>query len=302
MPLEREGRISSSFVKITIPTRRRRSAPTAAPARHGHCRCNVGNVWGMMLPVPRTLVFFHAHPDDEALLTAGTMARAAAEGNRVVLVTATSGEAGLADTRLQSAGLGQVREGELRSAAAALGVHRLELLHYADSGLDGSQESPPGSVTLCRADPRQVAARLAAVLREEDADVVVIYDESGGYGHPDHVRVHTTGLLAADLAATPVVYAATAPREPFAWTARTAQLLPLPERVDLRPFLTSFTPRRQITHRVDVRAHIDAKRSAMSAHASQATGADVRTLGALLRLPKPLFTALLGTEYYRRLT
>jgi LmbE family N-acetylglucosaminyl deacetylase len=73
------------------------------------------------------------------------------------------------------------------------------------------------------------------------------------------------------------------------------------DRVDLRPFLTSFTPRRQITHRVDVRPYIDAKRAAMRAHASQATGADVRTLGALLRLPKPVFAALLGTEYYRRL-
>jgi LmbE family N-acetylglucosaminyl deacetylase len=254
-----------------------------------------------MLPVPRTLAFFHAHPDDEALLTAGTMARAAAEGNRVVLVTATSGEAGLADARLQSAGLGQVREEELRAAATALGVHRLELLHYADSGLDGRQESPPGSVTFCRADPTQVAQRLADVLRTEAADILVVYDESGGYGHPDHIRIHTTGLMAADIAATSTVYAATAPREPFAWTARAAQLLPMSDRVDLRPFLTSFTPRRQITHRVDVRPYIDAKRAAMRAHASQATGADVRTLGALLRLPKPVFAALLGTEYYRRL-
>ncbi len=252
--------------------------------------------------MPRTLVFFHAHPDDEALLTAGTMARAAAEGHRVVLVTATSGDAGLAAEELRSAGLGEVRESELRLAARILGVQRLELLHYADSGLDGRRVPPPGSTTLCAADPAEVAHRVSGLLVDEKADALVVYDEAGGYGHPDHKVIHSAGIASAILAGTRAVFAATAPREPFAWGARAADaVLPMPADFDRAQFETSFTPWAQITHRVDVRAHVDAKRAAMRAHASQTTGADVRTLAALLRLPRPVFSALLGTEYYRRL-
>ena len=252
--------------------------------------------------MPRTLVFFHAHPDDEALLTAGTMARASAEGHRVVLVTATSGEAGLADDSLRSSGLGRVREEELVRSARILGVQRLELLHYADSGLDGRQEPPDGAATLCGADPEEVARRVAAVLVEESADALVVYDAAGGYGHPDHMRVHTTGVAAARTTGTPAVFAATAPREPFAWGARTADaLLPLPADFEPEQFVNSFTPRRTITHRVDVRGYLDFKRAALRAHASQATGGDIRTVAALLRLPRWAFSALLGTEYYQRL-
>ncbi|MDD2858054.1 MAG: PIG-L family deacetylase, partial [Candidatus Nanopelagicales bacterium] len=87
-------------------------------------------------PPARTLVFVHAHPDDEALLTAGTMARAAAAGQRVVLVVATDGAAGLARSELVD-DLASVRSAELEQAAAVLGVHRLVALGYPDSGLDG---------------------------------------------------------------------------------------------------------------------------------------------------------------------
>ncbi len=98
--------------------------------------------------VPFTLVSFHAHPDDEALLTGGTLARAAAEGHRVVLVTATAGEAGLTDGTGLHPPLGERRRDELARAAAALGCARWELLDYQDSGW-----GPPSSDDEVPRDP-----------------------------------------------------------------------------------------------------------------------------------------------------
>src|SRR3954452_10018555 len=105
---------------------------------------------------PLTIVAFHAHPDDEALLTGGTLARAAAAGHRVVLVTATGGEAGLADAASTAGGPPAVRPAELARAAAALGVARSVLLGYADSGLDGASGGPASFV---RADLVEAAER-----------------------------------------------------------------------------------------------------------------------------------------------
>lgn len=101
--------------------------------------------------MPYTLVAFHAHPDDEALLTSGTMARAAAEGHRVVLVVATDGELGLASTDFTAGGgLAAHRRAELEASAAVLGVARTEWLGYADSG-SGEEllPDPPGAPGSC---------------------------------------------------------------------------------------------------------------------------------------------------------
>ncbi len=121
-----------------------------------------------------TLVSFHAHPDDEALLTAGTMARAAAEGHRVIVVVATDGNEGLAASDFVADGrLGERRLDELRQSARALGVARVEHLGYADSGL-GPQTfpDPPGQTRFIRADVDEAAGRLAEILREESVDVL----------------------------------------------------------------------------------------------------------------------------------
>jgi LmbE family N-acetylglucosaminyl deacetylase len=250
-----------------------------------------------MAAVPRTLVFLHAHPDDEALLTAGTMARAAGEGHRVVLVVATAGEAGLAADAMRVDGdLGRRRLAELGASAAALGVARTVVLGYPDSGLRG--EVPEG---FAHADPDALADRLAGLLDEEDADVLVSYDPSGGYGHPDHLQVHRVGRLARDRAARPPrLFEATLPREPIARAVRVAAALRLtPGEFDPAEFDRAWTPRAQITHRVDVRGRLAAKRASLAAHASQATAdGTVRTLAVLGRLPDPVFGLLLGTEYY----
>ena len=254
-----------------------------------------------MLSDAKTLVFVHAHPDDEALLTAGTMARAAAEGQRVVLVVATDGAAGLASAEM-SVDLAARRAAELDESCRVLGVHRLVSLGYADSGLHGdAAQLDGGRVPLCAAPIEESAAALAHVLVEEDADVLVTYDPNGGYGHPDHVRVHELGVRAAEIAGTPRVFEATVPRDLIVRGIRLAsKVYRFPPEFDPTSFDRAFTASADVTHRVDVRRYIDAKRDSMRAHASQATADDGdRTLAAFLRMPRPLFRRVFGTEYYR---
>ncbi len=244
-------------------------------------------------------VFFHAHPDDEALLTAGTMARLAAEGHRVVLVVATSGEQGLAAaTATGGKRLGDVRVEETRASARALGCARVEFLGYVDSGLDGQAVGDSGRVPFASADLDEAARALADLLREEDASLLTTYDPAGGYGHPDHVQVHRVGARAAELAGTPLVLQATVDRDLLLRALRLLRLVyPLP--IDPAGFARAYTPRNAITHRIDVRRYVSAKRRSMLAHVTQTTGGEsVRTLAALLRLPRFAFRLALGTEWY----
>ncbi len=261
------------------------------PRRHGFLpgRYRSPSAYGER--VPFTLVAFHAHPDDEALLTGGTLARASAEGHRVVLVVATAGEAGLADER---ADLGSRRRAELRASAAALGVDRVEELGYPDSGSD-PDDVREGFASL---DPAVVAGRLAALLVEERADVLTSYDEHGGYGHPDHVQVHRVAALAAELAGTPVLLEATIDRRLFGplvtLLRMVGRVLPLPQ---LPAADRLYSPRTALTHRVDVRGRLAAKRAALEAHGSQAGGGP-RTVALLLRLPGPVFRLVAGQEWF----
>ncbi len=263
--------------------------------------------------MPHTLVAFHAHPDDEALLTAGTMARAAAEGHRVVLVLATDGGAGLAAEEWQrDIPLGDLRLSEARRSAAALGVARVEWLGYADSG-SGPEPEPdlPGRARFCRAPLEQAAERLAAVLRTEQADILLSYDVNGGYGHRDHRRVHEVAARAAEIAGTPRILEATVPRDALVRAIRlVGRVYRFPEEFDPASFERAFSARAEITHRIDVRQYARAKRESMRAHASQASGggaAEVgeggqtgdRTLAAFLRIPRPLYDLVFGREWFR---
>ncbi|HET8560347.1 MAG TPA: PIG-L family deacetylase [Marmoricola sp.] len=248
---------------------------------------------------PHTLVAFHAHPDDEALLTGGTLARAAAEGHRVVLVTATDGERGLAGPEDgHGARLAAVRVAELEQAAAALGVARLVRLGYGDSGLHAD---PADETAFANADVEAAAARLADLLRDEEADVLVVYDENGGYGHPDHVQVHRVGSRAAVIAGTPVVLEATVPADLYRGVLRVLRAAghalgrsaPLgTERV--------FSPRSAVTHRVRFpRQAVAAKRAAMAAHGTQRRAeGQPRVLDLFLRLPGPVFALVFGREWF----
>lgn len=257
----------------------------------------------------RTLVFFHAHPDDEALLTAGTMALAAERGDRVVLVVATRGEVGdVAGDFLEGESLGERREAEQRRAAEVLGVARLEFLGYADSGhgdTDPYERAPgghaPGLGRFTDADVDDAAERLAAILRDEHADVLVTYDPNGGYHHPDHVQVHHVGYRAAELAGTPVVLEATINRELMQMGIGLATSLgvELPAEFSPETFDDWFLPEAELTHSVDVSAQLDRKRRAMEAHASQATGDQgPRSMAMFLAIPEEYFAMAFGTEWF----
>lgn len=248
-----------------------------------------------------TVMFVHAHPDDEALLTGGTMAKLHALGHRVVLVTATDGAAGLASPEITD--LANVRGEELANSCKALGVDSWHGLGYSDSGLDGKAEIPDGDQRFVDVEPSVAAKQLAELVEQEGADIVVGYDQSGGYGHPDHIQVHK--VVRALVADHPVVgLEATAPREPLLRLVKTIYacryVVPPLGGLDIQTWQTAFTPRAELAYRVDVRDFLAAKRSALAAHASQATGdSGPRTLSALLKLPRWLFKKVMGHEFYR---
>ncbi|MDH4365701.1 MAG: PIG-L family deacetylase [Acidimicrobiia bacterium] len=243
------------------------------------------------------MVALHAHPDDETLFTGGILARAAAEGHRVVIVVATLGERGLTSVCSDPDDLVRVRLDELRSAAAALGCIDVRWLGYADSGRYGNATDP---AAFARADVEAAAGRLARLLDEVSADVLTTYDDHGGYGHPDHVAVHHVGRRAAQMAGTPPLLEATVDRRLARWGARL--LRPVPGLAnELRPgaVSASFADPATITHRIDVRPYADAKRAAMRAHCSQTTGGrGTRSLAVYLRLPRPLFRRVFGHEWF----
>ena len=252
-----------------------------------------------------TIVSFHAHPDDEALLTGGTLAMLSAAGHRVVLVVATSGAAGLsadgkpADSRAGEE-LAARRIEELHRSARLLGCARVVLLGYPDSGWssDPSVGVPPGSFADLPIET--TAARLAEVLAEENAELITVYDSRGGYGHADHIRVHDVGIAAAALAGTPRVLEATIDRTLLARAIRALQLLHLvPAETATGSVRTWYSGRREITHKISVRAHARAKRASLACHQSQTEGGDgPRTATILLKLPAPLFRLVCGHEWF----
>lgn len=245
-----------------------------------------------------TLVCFHAHPDDESIATAGTMALAAEAGHEVVLVVATRGELGEPQPGVLSDGeeLWQRRVEETYEAAAILGAKRVEFLGYHDSGMMGE---PTNDDPRCfwQADVEEAAERLAAILREVDADVLTIYDAHGGYGHPDHIQVHRVGRLAAERAGVRHVFQATmnrdqihelmseAPEELEAAMGEESQ-----DRVGADDF---GSPAALITHAVDVRPVLARKRASMEAHRSQ-----IGPETFFLKMPEDAFAHAFGTEWY----
>ncbi len=235
-----------------------------------------------------TIVSFHAHPDDESIGAAGTLARAAAAGHRVVLVFATRGELGEPVPGVLRPGeqLPVRRSEECYASAAAIGARRVEFLGYTDSGM---MDEPSNKAPFCfwQADVEHAARLLAVILDEEEPDVLTIYDDNGGYGHPDHIQVHRVGRRAGELAAVPVIAQGTMNRD---WMRRGAREngTQLPPGVD-----TMGKPESEITHRVDAVDFVDQKRASMRAHASQ-----IAPDHFLLAMPDGVFAMGLGVEFY----
>jgi LmbE family N-acetylglucosaminyl deacetylase len=176
---------------------------------------------------------------------------------------------------------GKRRLRELRASAQALGAARVVHLGYADSGHGPVLfPDPPGRARFARADLDEAAARLAAILLEEHAGLLLSYDVAGGYGHPDHVKMHQVGARAAQLAGHVRVLKATWPREFYAWLYVAVWL--------------------GITHRVNVRRYAAQKQAALAAHNSEHSGSGraARLMRLLIRLPVPVFGGLLGYEWF----
>jgi LmbE family N-acetylglucosaminyl deacetylase len=242
-----------------------------------------------------TIVFFHAHPDDEAIATGGTMARAKREGHRVVLVSATRGELGefAPDSLAPGEQLVDRRVAELHAAAEILGVDRVEFLGYRDSGMAGEPTNDdPGA--FAAADIDEAAGRLARLLEAEHADVLTIYDENGNYGHPDHIQVHRVGVRAAELAGTRRVYEATVNRNYL--QRLMAQIPREPDDPEVPADVETLgVTEDEITTTVDVHDFVDAKRKAMIAHASQ-----IPDDSFFLQLPLEQFREAFGYEWFIR--
>ncbi|MGE5134433.1 MAG: PIG-L family deacetylase [Gemmatimonadota bacterium] len=246
-----------------------------------------------------TLVSFHAHPDDECIACGGVMRKAAEEGNRVVLVVATRGERGEVPPGFLAGGeeLWQRRVAETQASADILGAQRLEFLGYTDSGMMGTPANQAAG-SFWTADVDEAAKRLAAILDEEQADVLTCYDDNGGYGHPDHIQVHRVGLRAAALAGTPRVYQNTINRDhmlrgmqAFAEQAAAAGI----ETPDVTQDPGFGKPESVITAAVDVSPYLAHKRRAMRAHASQ-----ISEQSFFLALPDEAFAFAFGTEWFIR--
>ncbi len=245
-----------------------------------------------------TLVTFHAHPDDEAISTGGVMAKAAAAGHRVVLVVGTRGEQGEPVPGVLDDGeaLWERRVIETHRSAKVLGVDRVEFLGYEDSGMMGE---PTNDNPACfwQADLDEAAERLAAILRDVDADVLTIYDGHGGYGHPDHIQVHRVGARAAELVGLDAVYEATMNRDRIKAmmeaNADNETMIELEERqaaMEANPF---GTPEELITHAVDVGDFVLAKKESMVQHESQ-----IAPDSFFMVMPPEIFAEAFGTEWF----
>ncbi len=243
-----------------------------------------------------TLVCFHAHPDDEALSTGGLMAKASAAGHRVVLVTATRGEQGepVEGVLRDGEALWERRVLETAESCRILGADEPIFLGYEDSGMIDTPEND-NPACFWQADDDEAAERFAAILREVDADVVTVYDDHGLYGHPDHIKVHTVGHAGAKLAGVEHVFEATVNRdEAKAAFAEMAEFMPEGEdQPDPDEFGDFGVPESGLAYDVDISAHLDQKRAAMRAHASQ-----ISEQSFFLHLPDPVFAKMFGTENF----
>jgi LmbE family N-acetylglucosaminyl deacetylase len=243
-----------------------------------------------------TIVFFHAHPDDEAIFSGGTMARLAREGHRVVVVMATSGGQGrsIASTidaaTISPPCLPEERERELAEACAVLGVARVVLFRYEDSGIDLPRDAT--GRTFSEIDVDEVAQRLADVISEEAATALVVYDEGGIYGHLDHLHVHRAGVAAGRLTSITTLYEMTVDREYLHFVDthlidHARESLPHVEHIGVPTVYVSTT--------VDVRMVLQQKRAAIAAHASQ-----VQSSSSVMTLSESSFREVYGYEWFVR--
>lgn len=245
-----------------------------------------------------TYAFLHAHPDDESILTGGTIALAVERGHRVIVIYATNGEHGEVPSDLgPGETLADRRRAEASASAAILGAQRVAWLGYADSGMTGWEQNQ-ASGAFAAAPLDEAAGRLAALLDEEAVDVLVAYDWHGNYGHPDHIAVHRVGHRAAQLAGTPRLLEATINRDAIArMSGRMGELNPDGEEFDIEAPADDGNPMGEpeagIAWVVDVSEYALRKRDSIAAHASQVSDASF-----FLQMGEDDFAQAFGREWY----
>ncbi len=247
-----------------------------------------------------TLLCVHAHPDDEALFTGGITSYYAERGYRVVLVTCTDGQYGFDpvgrsgdDPDHDTLATRATRAGELARAAATVGYERAVQLGFHDSGMVGwPQNDDPNA--FMNADVDACGATLAAIMDEVGAQVIVTYDESGFYHHPDHVQANVVTRRAVMMATAPErLYYPIVPQSVL------TQFVPDARALEI--FLPAWvleagigTADELVTTTMDVGAYVARKQDAIATHATQIDNAD------LVSMDHELFVTLFGTEYYQR--
>jgi mycothiol conjugate amidase Mca len=265
----------------------------------------------------RVLLAVHAHPDDECLGTGGILARYSAEGVRTVLVTCTDGAVGeISDSALATPeNLVQVRAGELDESVRILGISRLVKLGYRDSGMQGTADNE-NPLSFNKADFDAAMGKVVRIMREERPEVVVTYDENGGYGHPDHIRAHQVAVAAFGAAGDATRFPdAGAPWSPaklyyavilrssfprFFERLREAGIevpFAAPSEVPDEGRPTFGVSDDRLTTTVDVNEYVETKRRSLAAHRTQ-MGPDQ----FFMRVPPELFAEFFGRENFQRVS
>ncbi len=252
------------------------------------------------------LLGVYAHPDDEQGIT-GALAKAAQEGIRTGLVCATRGELReISDPALATPeNLGEVREGEMRAAADIAHVQHLWFLDYLDSGMMGT----PGNddpKSFYRANDEEALAKLVKIIREFKPTVMVTFDETGGYGHPDHLTIHTLTTLAFDAAAdakrypgageawkTSRLYYSSFPRSTLTKMAGWFKEQELSSSFGTVDFSKMGLDDEKITNTVDVAEWVPLKGESLNMHRTQ-----MNPDSPFSKIPADLLTLFRSQEYY----
>jgi N-acetyl-1-D-myo-inositol-2-amino-2-deoxy-alpha-D-glucopyranoside deacetylase len=253
------------------------------------------------------VLLVHAHPDDETINNGATMALYAALGAQVTLVTCTRGEEGEVLTpelaHLASSisdGLGEHRETELASAMKALGVSDFRFLgasevKYRDSGMMGTPPNDRPDV-FWQADIEKASDYLVAIIDEIKPQVLITYDEIGGYGHPDHIQAHRVAMRASEKSKWQIqkIYWNTMPKSVLAESMAKMKELGSDffgaDNVDDLPFAKDDA---FVTTLIDGNTYVGSKMEAMKAHHTQ-----ISLDGPFFALSNNLGLQVWGHEYY----
>lgn len=268
------------------------------------------------LDAPLRLMAVHAHPDDESSKGAATMAKYAAEGSAVLVATLTGGERGdilnpAMDRPEVRSNISKIRREEMIRARQILGVEQ-RFLGFIDSGFAEGDPQPPLPEDSFALEPLASAARpLVALIREFRPHVVITYDESGGYPHPDHIKCHEVSVAAFDAAGDPDSYPdAGEPWQPrklyYHATFHRARFQALHEEMERRGMESPYAewvarweeraagrPHLEITTRVPCGEYFEIRDKALLAHATQ-----IDPKGFWFACPLDVQRAAWGTEDY----